>query len=199
MLGARMVFGSLFRKSPRSGGRILVAFASQTGAAERIAWLSANALAQVPGALVRVAPLGSLSMAEIADAGTLLVVTSTYGAGEAPDSARAFARKQMTRAPALKGLPYAVPALGDRKYDATFGGFGRELDRWLSSGRARRLFETVCVDGDDDIAAMTKWCQHLRRLGADTSAEALMPGPPRDWLLAERRLLNPHSPGGEAW
>jgi sulfite reductase (NADPH) flavoprotein alpha-component len=105
----------------------------------------------------------------------------------------------MTRTPALKGLPYAVLALGDRKYDATFCGFGREVDRWLASGKARRLFETICVDGDDDIEGMTRWCQHLHRLGADTSAEALMPGPPRDWLLAERRLLNPGSPGGEAW
>jgi sulfite reductase (NADPH) flavoprotein alpha-component len=194
-----MVFGSLFRKSPRPGGRILVAFASQTGAAERIAWLSANALAQVRGALVRVAALGSLSMAEIGEAGTLLVVTSTYGAGEAPDSARAFVRKQMGQTPALKGLSFAVLALGDRKYDATFCGFGRSLDRWLASGKARRLFEIVCVDGDDDTAAMTRWCQQLGRLGANTSAEALMPGPPRDWFLQERLLLNEGSPGGEAW
>jgi len=194
-----MVFGSLFRKGPRPGGRILVAFASQTGAAERIAWLSANALAAVPGALVRVAPLGGLGMAEIADAGTLLVVTSTYGAGEAPDSARAFARKQMAQTPALKNLPFAVLALGDRKYDATFCGFGRQVDHWLAAGKARRLFEPVCVDGDDDIAAMTKWCQHLSKFGASTTAEALMPGPPQDWLLEERRLLNAGSPGGEAF
>ena len=52
-----MVFGSLFR--PKPGGKILVAFASQTGAAERIAWLSANALA-ASGSFVRVAALGSL-------------------------------------------------------------------------------------------------------------------------------------------
>jgi sulfite reductase (NADPH) flavoprotein alpha-component len=194
-----MDFGSLFRKGRKPGGRILVAFASQTGAAERIAWLSANALAAAPGGLVRVSPLGGLTVGEIADAGTLLVVTSTYGAGEAPDSARAFARKQMTRAPALKGLSYAVLALGDRKYDATFCGFGREVDRWLASGKARRMFDTVCIDGDDDTEAMTKWCQNLHRLGANTSVDALMPGPPRDWWLSERRLLNPGSPGGEAW
>lgn len=192
-----MVFGSLFRRKP--AGRILVAFASQTGAAERVAWLSANALAAVPGALVRVAPLGGLTAPEMAEAGTLLVVTSTYGAGEAPDSARAFARKQMTQNAVFKNLSYGVLALGDREYDATFCGFGREVDRWLASAKARRLFETVCVDGDDDTAAMTRWCQHLHRLGANTSAEALMPGPPRDWLMVERRLLNPGSPGGEAW
>jgi sulfite reductase (NADPH) flavoprotein alpha-component len=192
-----MVFGSLFRKTPRPGGRLLVAFASQTGAAERIAWLTANALSAAH--LVRVAPLGGLTRNEIADAGTLLVVTSTYGAGEAPDTARAFVRKQMAQLPAAKGLNYAVLALGDRKYDATFCGFGKSVDRWLAAGKARRLFEIVCVDGDDDTDAMTKWCQQLHKLGANTSTGALMPGPAQDWRLAERRLLNEGSPGGEAF
>src|ERR1044071_6182281 len=142
-----MVFGSLFRK--RADGRLLVAFASQTGAAERIAWLSANALASA-GRLVRVVPLGTLSAGEIAEAGSLLVVASTYGAGEAPDSARAFMRKQMAQQPMFKTLRYGVLALGDRKYDATFCGFGRSLDRWLAKAKARRLFDIVCIDGDDD-------------------------------------------------
>src|ERR1700744_4194722 len=193
-----MVFGSLFRKQPRPGARILVAFASQTGAAERIAWLSANALA-ASGSFVRVAALGTLGVQDLAEAGTLLLVTSTYGAGEAPDSARAFVRKQMGQTPQLKGLSYAVLALGDRKYDATFCGFGRGMDRWLASGKASRLFDVLCVDGDDDDTTMTRWCEQLTRLGADTSVEQLMPGPAQDWILAERRLLNPGSPGGEAW
>src|ERR1700743_1612673 len=131
-----MVFGSLFRSKP-TAGKILVAFASQTGAAERIAWLSANALAS-SGSFVRVAALGGLTAGDLAEAGTLLVVTSTYGAGEAPDTARAFVKKQMAAVPPLKGLRYAVLALGDRKYDATFCGFGRSVDRWLASGRATR-------------------------------------------------------------
>src|SRR2546430_16744249 len=98
-----MILGSLFRCLPRPGARILVAFASQTGAAERIAWLTANALAGgAKNNLVRVAPLGGLTTAEIAEAGMLLVVTSTYGAGEAPDSARAFARQQIAPAAMLK-------------------------------------------------------------------------------------------------
>ncbi|HEX4026900.1 MAG TPA: sulfite reductase flavoprotein subunit alpha [Rhizomicrobium sp.] len=193
-----MVFGSLFRSAPKPGGKILVAFASQTGAAERIAWLSANALAS-SGSFVRVAALGGLAANDLAEAGTLLVVTSTYGAGEAPDSARAFARKQMAQTPSLKGLRYAVLALGDKKYDATFCGFGRGVDRWLAAGRAARLFDVICVNGDDDDAAMTRWCEQLTKLGADTSVEQLMPGAPQDWIVDERRLLNPGSPGGEAW
>ena len=193
-----MAFGSLFRSRPGPAGKILVAFASQTGAAERIAWLSANALA-ASGSFVRVSPLGGLKASDLAEAGTLLVIASTYGAGEAPDSARAFARKQMAVSPQLKGLRYAVLALGDRKYDATFCGFGRSVDRWLAAGKAARLFDIVRVNGDDDDAAMTKWSEQLTKLGADTSVEQLMPGAPQDWILAERRLLNPGSPGGEAW
>ena len=92
---------------------------------------------------MRVAALGGLTAGDLAEAGTLLVVTSTYGAGEAPDSARAFVKKQMAAAPQLKGLRYAVLALGDRKYDATFCGFGRSVDRWLASGKAPRLFDVV--------------------------------------------------------
>ncbi len=192
-----MIF-SLFRGGPRlTGKKVLVAFASQTGAAERIAWLTANALAGARS--VHVTALGGLRAAQLAQAQILLVVTSTYGAGEAPDSARAFARKQMALAPSFKGLDYAVLALGDRKYDATFCGFGRELDRWLAKGRAKRLFEIVCVNGDDDDTAMGKWASQLNQLGANTRAEALMPGAPQDWILAERRLLNAGSPGGEAW
>jgi sulfite reductase (NADPH) flavoprotein alpha-component len=193
---------SLFRKPPKPGGKLLVAFASQTGAAERVAWLTANALAGAgrPQYQIRVAALGALTAAELAEAGTLLVVTSTYGAGEAPDTARAFARKQMASPPPVRGLAFAVLAMGDRKYDATFCGFGRGVDRWLASGKGRRLFDAVCVDGDDDTEAMGRWAAQLNRMGAaGVSGAARLPGPPRDWVLAERRLLNPGSPGGEAW
>jgi sulfite reductase (NADPH) flavoprotein alpha-component len=186
-----------FRAKPGAGG-VLVAFASQTGAAEAIAWRSANALIGARG-FVRVAALGSLGPAALAEAGTLLVVASTYGAGEAPDSARAFVRRHMGGQVDFSGLHFAVLALGDRKYDATFCQFGRGMDRWLAAGGARRLFDVVCVDGDDDDAAMAEWCENLSKLGARCDAKSLMPGAPQDWVLAQRRLLNPGSAGGQTW
>jgi sulfite reductase (NADPH) flavoprotein alpha-component len=182
---------------PRTGGKVLVAFASQTGAAEQIAWKSANALI-ARGDFVRVAQLGALTPADLAQAGTLLVVTSTYGIGESPDSARGFERKVMPARANLKGVSFAVLALGDRTYE-DFCGFGQRLDKWLAANKARRLFAPVLVDGDEDSAAMKQWCENLSKLGATATVEALSPAPPRDWVLAERRLLNPGSPGGEAW
>ena len=65
-----MRLSSLFRTAPKAGGTILVAFASQTGAAERIAWLSANALAAT--GYVRVAALGSLTAAQMRSKATQL-------------------------------------------------------------------------------------------------------------------------------
>ncbi|MCP5412922.1 MAG: flavodoxin domain-containing protein [Alphaproteobacteria bacterium] len=189
---------SLFRGRSGRGRKILVAFASQTGAAEAIAWRSANALIGA-GGFVRVAALGSLDPAALAEAGTLLVVTSTYGAGESPDSARAFVRRHMGARVNFRGLEFAVLALGDRKYDATFCQFGRGLDRWLAQCGARRLFDVVSVDGDDDDTAMGKWCEQLGKLGARCDVENLMPGAPQDWVLAARHLLNPGSVGGESW
>ncbi len=182
---------------PKTGGKVLVAFASQTGAAEQIAWKSANALI-ARGDFVRVAQLGALTPAELAQAGTLLVVTSTYGIGESPDSARGFERKVMPMRANLKGVSFAVLALGDRSYE-DFCGFGQRLDKWLATNKARRLFTPVLVDGDEDLPAMKQWCENLAKLGARTTVEALMPAPPQDWFLEERRLLNPGSPGGEAW
>ncbi len=188
---------SFFRGRPRIGGTVLIAFASQSGTAEAIAWRSANALIGA-GGFVRVVPLGGMNPDDLAEAGTLLVVASTTGAGDSPDSARGFQRHFMQAPGRLSGLSFGVLALGDRKYDATFCGFGCKVDRWLEASGARRLFDVVRMDSDDD-AAMTKWCEHLGRLGARCDDQSLMPGPPQDWVLAKRDLLNPGSAGGQTY
>ncbi|KQW82918.1 sulfite reductase subunit alpha [Brevundimonas sp. Root1279] len=174
---------------------LLIAFASQTGQAEELAWMTARSLAEA-GAPARVALLGDLEPAELKAAGRVLIIASTTGEGDAPDAMSWFVRKQMKAPADLTGLSYALLALGDSSY-AGFCGFGRALDAWLQRSGAMPLFDRVEVD-NGDAGAIRHW-QH--QLGAVTghALQADWTPPAYDrWRLAARSHLNPGSPGGEA-
>lgn len=182
--------------APATGGAAdattVVAYASQTGAAERIARLTARAL---PDAAAL--PLAALDAGTLARARCLFVVASTYGEGEPPDAARAFARRMAQAPDDLSHLRYAVLALGDREY-ADFCAFGHRVDRWLHAGGATRLYDPVEMDGED-ADAQRQWQQQLAGLGARTDQPDWAPAPMTAWRLVERRLLNPGSQGDGAW
>lgn len=171
---------------------MLVAYASQTGGAERLARQTASVLG---GA--RVLPLSALDDGVLAETRRALFVVSTYGEGEPPDRIRRFARETMAIAPAAADLDYAVLALGDREYPQ-FCAFGHEVDRWLHSGGGRRLFDTIEIDGED-IDAERQWQQQLAALGADPMAADFAPARYGRWRLSGRELLNPGSAGGPAF
>ncbi|MEN2746267.1 PepSY domain-containing protein [Sphingomonas sp. T9W2] len=177
---------------PVAQATTLVAYASQTGSAERIARLTAKAL---PAATAL--PIAALDDAALARVERLFVVASTYGEGEPPDAARAFARTLDGTAPDLSHLEYAVMALGDREY-ADFCAFGHRLDRWLHDSGAIRLFDVVEADGED-ADAQRHWQRQLAGLGGRTDQPDWAPAAMGDWRLVERQLLNPGSSGGEAW
>ena len=180
------------RAVPLDAATTLVAYASQTGSAERIARLTADAL---PDAAAL--PIASLDPDRLARARRLFVVASTYGEGEPPDNARGFARTMERDAPDLSHLDYAVMALGDREY-AEFCAFGHRVDRWLHDHGATRLFDAVEADGSD-ADAQRQWQHQLAGLGARTDQPDWAPAAMGEWRLVDRRLLNPGSLGGEAW
>ncbi len=172
---------------------VLVAYASQTGYAEQIAWQTARAL-HTAGVPAMLRPLGEVTPAELHTYQRALFVASTYGEGDAPDAAAAFARRTMAIQPDLSGLSYGVLALGDREY-AHFCGFGRRLDAWLSACRAQPLFERVELDNADP-KALLDW-QHLVGRVAGTSDLAEWEAPLFEpWRLARRVWLNEGSLGG---
>ncbi|PNU04248.1 PepSY domain-containing protein [Novosphingobium guangzhouense] len=173
-------------------GDMLVAYASQTGGAERLARQTA---AVMGGA--KVLPLSSVDGSVLAETRRALFVVSTYGEGEPPDRARRFARETMASPLAVEDLDYAVLALGDREYPQ-FCAFGHEVDRWLHAGGGRRLFDTIEVDGED-VDAERQWQQQLTALGADPMAADFAPARYARWRLAARSLLNPGSLGGPAF
>ena len=179
-----------------SAEALLVAFASQTGQAEELAWMTAASLSEA-GVPARVALLGDLEPGQLQAAGRVLIVASTTGEGDAPDAMSWFARRHMTAPADLSGLSYGLLALGDRAY-ADFCGFGRALDLWLQRSGATLLFDRIEVD-DGDAAAVRHWQRQLgaivgRALDADWTPPAF-----DRWRLVSRAHLNPGSPGGEVW
>ncbi|MBD9396379.1 PepSY domain-containing protein [Pseudomonas sp. PDM11] len=173
----------------------LVGFASQSGFAEQLAWQTARQL-QAAGMAVEVQPLARIDAARLSATPRALLVLSTFGDGEAPDSARGVERQWLTSALDLPGLRYAVLALGDRQY-TQFCGFARRLDDWLTSRGAQRLGERIEVDGDDQ-QALHNWQRQLAEL-TGVQPLAVQQVPFDGWVLRERRCLNPDSQGAGTW
>ncbi|MHA6197155.1 PepSY domain-containing protein [Pseudomonas wadenswilerensis] len=170
----------------------LVGFASQSGFAEQLAWQSAGQL-QAAGLPVRVQSLASLSEDDLRQSQRALFVVSTFGDGEAPDSARGFERKVLGQPWSLEGLNYSLLALGDRQYPH-FCGFARRLHAWLGERGAHARFAPVEVDSADP-AALQRWQQQLAELSGSSHVPAWQAPTYESWTLQRRELLNPGSQG----
>lgn len=174
----------------------LVAYASQTGFAEELAWMTARALSDA-GQAVRVVSFSDLDLGLLQASRRALFVVSTTGEGDAPDSASRLVRTLLPHPAALPDLTYGLLSLGDSAY-RDYCGFGRALDHWLRHAGAQGLFDAVEVD-DADPAAIRHWQHRLNQLTGAQAAPDWTPAAYDRWRLTDRRLLNPGSPGGEAW
>ncbi len=174
----------------------IVAHASQTGTGAELAEQTAATL-RLAGIGVRLCEIGALTAETLQQTERILFIASTYGEGDAPDAAAAFADALMTRQLPLPRLHYGVLALGDRNY-AHFCGFGRALDAWLAGQGAQPLFERIDVDRGA-APAIGLWRQQLSHLAGtsdapDWGAPAFAP-----WRLAARHQVNPGSAGAPVY
>jgi sulfite reductase (NADPH) flavoprotein alpha-component len=186
---------------PAQGGeQVLIAFATQTGHAERVALQTAGAL-HAAGVGTVVKTLSDLSVDALLHFRKVLWVVSTFGDGDPPDAARAFARRFAQQAgPQLRHVHYGVLALGDWQY-ATFCGFGRKLDHDLRSQGAQALFPMVEVDNGNP-EAIGRW-QRAIADAFDLRIDAWQAQQPsassgrafEAWRLVRRTLLNEGSQG----
>ncbi len=184
--------GDVSTRSAPDADAWLIGFASQSGFAEQLAWQTAGQL-QAAGLPVRVQRLGDMTEQDLSESRNALFVVSTFGDGEAPDSARGFERKLLGRPLSLETLNYAVLALGDRQYP-NFCGFAHRLHDWLAERGGSTLFAPVEVDSADPVA-LQQWQQHLGQLTGSTPT-ALWQAPVFEhWTLARREHLNPGSSG----
>jgi sulfite reductase (NADPH) flavoprotein alpha-component len=175
---------------------VLVAFASQTGTAERLAWQTAASL-QAGGLGARVLPLAMLDAATLARTPRLLIVASTFGEGEPPDALRGFARRVLGAPAPLQDVKYGLLVLGDRSYEH-YCGFGHTLEHWLRHHGATPLFDTIEVD-NGDAGALRHWQHHLSVLAGHADLPDWSAPRYQAWPLLAREHLNPGSPGGEVY
>ncbi|MDB6143328.1 MAG: putative sulfite reductase flavoprotein alpha-component [Pseudomonas sp.] len=174
----------------------LIGFASQSGFAEQVAWQTAGQL-QAAGLPVRVQRLADVTEQDLHQSQHALFVISTFGDGEAPDSARGFERNMLGRPLSLDALSYGVLALGDRQYQ-NFCGFANRLHDWLTERGGSTLFAPVEVDSGDS-AALQDWHRQLGDLtGSQSVADWQVPAFAA-WTLSQRELLNPGSSGSKVY
>ncbi|GEA62518.1 protein MioC [Vibrio comitans NBRC 102076] len=82
---------------------------------------------------------------EIPAKGTWLIVTSTHGAGDYPESIQPFIEQLQQTPPNTQALNYAVIAIGDSSYD-TFCGAGLHCQELLEDIGATPLSECLTID-----------------------------------------------------
>lgn len=175
----------------------LIAYATQTGVSEQLAWRTATALQQAHQPAT-VKAVQQLTLADLQQAEQVLFIASTYGTGEAPDLASSFEKKIMSGQADLSHLHYAVLALGSKEYPDTFCSFGHRIDQWLKNNGAQQLFTTIEVDNASN--------EHIQQWNAALAQSTQLELQAMDidktfdhWTLVKREVLNPGSLGAPAF
>ena len=192
---AGLCFAKLRRppaKPVPAGADWLVVYASQTGSAEFLAERTAATLA-TSGLHAHAIDIAALDAKTLATATRVLFIVSTYGEGDAPDSAARFARDILGGTPDLAHLHYGVLALGDSSY-TNYCGFGRGLDAWLQARGAQPLFARIDVDKGAP-AAIADWQHQLSHVAGTSDAPDWEAPAFGAWRILARHQLNPGSAG----
>lgn len=134
---------------------LTVLYGTESGNAEKLAGVIAKA-ADRAGFKSRIANMADAKPTDLTKVERLLVVVSTWGEGDPPDSASSYYETFMGDSmPQLPSLNFSVCALGDTSYEH-FCKIGKDVDARLASLGANRVYDRAECDVDYQ-ATFDKW------------------------------------------
>ncbi|MFQ1902470.1 assimilatory sulfite reductase (NADPH) flavoprotein subunit [Aeromonas veronii] len=149
-------------------GSLTILYGSQTGNAKGVA-TAIKAQAEARGLPVTLASMADYKPKQLKKESHLLVVVSTYGEGEPPESAvDLHDQLKKGKIGKLEGLKFAVLGLGDSSYEF-FCQTGKDFDNFLASAGAERIYELASLDVDYQDAAKSWGEQALNAIAATLS------------------------------
>ena len=161
---------------------VTVIYGSQTGTAEGLAKKLVKTLKK-GNFETEIHDMAQYDRARLTQEKNLLIITSTYGDGEPPDTAAELHGWLMSdAAPKLNGVSYSVLALGDSSYP-DFCKCGIEFDTRLSALGANRIYSRIDVDVDAD-APFAEWSSSILSILSPSGA-AIPAGAPTSEDFAE--------------
>ena len=154
-LRARSGAAALAAAAPVAAPELTVLYGTESGNSESLADLTVKA-AKGKGFKAKAVNMADITVAKLKGIQNLLVIVSTWGEGDPPETASDFYEAFMgDKAPKLPNTRFSVLGLGDTSYEE-FCKMGKDFDARLETLGAKRIYDRVdCdVDYDDDFA---KW------------------------------------------
>lgn len=138
---------------------LTILFGSQTGNSQGLAEEISEKLKNMEYQ-VMLTPMNEFKVKDLKKLTHLLIIVSTHGEGDPPDTALPFYEYLYSRrAPELNDLHFSVLALGDSSYEF-FCQTGKQLDERLEKLGAKRLSPRVDCDLDYDEPA-AQWFENV--------------------------------------
>ena len=159
--------------APQGTAKLTVLYGTESGNSEVLADRAVKE-AKKRGFQAVMRNMAEISPADLVKSSNLLVIVSTWGDGEPPDSAVAFHKEFMTSEIKLAGLSYSVCALGDTSYEK-FCQTGKDFDARLETLGAKRVSNRQDCDVDYEESFSAWLALALGSLSPGAAVEVMAP------------------------